>query len=83
MRVGERFAVETRDHYLVSDHHGRCTVIEFLDGKIQYHSGQGIPIRALTNSTYAQSIRAGGRRAFDSQIHSSLGAILYSCAATE
>ncbi len=45
------------DHYLVCDRSGTCAAIEFLDGKPVYHTGESLPVKALTNSTYEQSIR--------------------------
>lgn len=46
---------ETVDHYLVSDRGGDCAVIEFLNGKLVVHTGQSLPVAALTNSTYSES----------------------------
>ncbi len=43
-------------HYLVCDSTGTCASIEFLDGKLVYHTGEIMPINVLTNSIYAQSI---------------------------
>lgn len=45
-------------HYLVADATGDTAAIEFLDGKLVVHRGAAMPIRALTNSTYADSIAA-------------------------
>jgi choloylglycine hydrolase len=47
---------ETVDHYLVADRTGDCAVIEFLDGKMVFHTGQELPAAVLTNSTYSESI---------------------------
>jgi penicillin V acylase-like amidase (Ntn superfamily) len=47
---------ETVDHYLVADGTGDCAVIEFLDGRMVLHTSQGLPVAALTNSTYSESI---------------------------
>ncbi len=47
---------ETVDHYLVADGTGDCAVVEFLDGRMVFHTGQGLPVAALTNSTYSESI---------------------------
>jgi hypothetical protein len=46
---------ETVDHYLVADRTGDFAVIEFLDGKMVFHTGQDLPAAALTNSTYSES----------------------------
>ena len=48
---------ETVDHYLVADRQGNCAAIEFLDGQMVYHTGEKLPVKALTNSTYEGSIR--------------------------
>ncbi len=46
------------DHYLVCDRSGICATIEYLDGHAVYHSGETLPVKALTNSTYKQSLQA-------------------------
>ncbi|MBM3134720.1 MAG: linear amide C-N hydrolase [Chloroflexi bacterium] len=46
------------DHYLVCDRTGACATIEFLEGKLVYRTGEGLPVSALTNSTYHDSISA-------------------------
>jgi choloylglycine hydrolase len=46
------------DHYLVCDRPGDCAAIEFLEGKPVYHVGETLPVEALTNSTYEDSVRA-------------------------
>jgi choloylglycine hydrolase len=45
-------------HYLVADAAGDTAVLEFLDGKLVVHRGAAMPVRALTNSTYADSVAA-------------------------
>jgi penicillin V acylase-like amidase (Ntn superfamily) len=47
---------DTVDHYLVADRAGNCATIEFLDGQMVYHTRKTIPAKALTNSTYAESV---------------------------
>jgi choloylglycine hydrolase len=47
---------ETVDHYLVTDRIGDCAVVEFLNGEMLVHTGQSLPVAALTNSTYAESV---------------------------
>lgn len=49
---------DTVDHYLVSDRSGNCAVIEFLEGKMAYHSGESLPVKALTNTGYQDSVSA-------------------------
>jgi penicillin V acylase-like amidase (Ntn superfamily) len=43
-------------HFLVADSSGACAAIEFLGGKLVAHSGRTMPFRALTNSTYENSV---------------------------
>jgi penicillin V acylase-like amidase (Ntn superfamily) len=45
-------------HYLVTDATGDAAVVEFLDGKLAVHRGGAMPVRALANSTYADSVAA-------------------------
>jgi len=48
--------VQTVDHYLVADRMGNSAVIEFLDGEMVVHTGDDLPVSALTNSTYEDSL---------------------------
>ncbi len=43
-------------HYLVSDKTGNVVSIEFLDGKLVYHTGKTMPAKALANDTYSSSL---------------------------
>src|SRR5262249_57775137 len=45
-------------HYLVADASGDVATLEYLDGKLVVHRGATLPVRALTNSTYADSVAA-------------------------
>lgn len=45
-------------HYFVCDAAGACAALEFLGGRLVATSGPGMPVRALTNSTYAEASRA-------------------------
>jgi penicillin V acylase-like amidase (Ntn superfamily) len=61
-----RIASPTPLHYLVADRTGRAATVEFLDGRLVAHEGDGLPVAALANSTYEESLRfarqsAGGR----------------------
>ncbi len=51
-----RVAESAVDHYLVCDRTGACATIEFIDGELVYHTGESLPVAALTNSTYHDSI---------------------------
>jgi penicillin V acylase-like amidase (Ntn superfamily) len=46
-----------RLHFLVADAGGRRAVIEFIDGKMTVYEGGGLPVSALSNNGYAESIR--------------------------
>jgi choloylglycine hydrolase len=43
-------------HYFVCDATGACASVEFLEGKAVTHTGADMPVKALTNNTYADSI---------------------------
>jgi choloylglycine hydrolase len=43
-------------HYLVTDKEGNCITVEFIHGKTVYHTQEILPIKALTNSTYTESM---------------------------
>jgi choloylglycine hydrolase len=52
-------------HFLISDSEGNCVTIEFFDGNLHYRRGDNLPVKALTNSTYDESLakyNAGGPR---------------------
>lgn len=44
-------------HYLVADRQGQVATVEFLDGRMVAHTGDRLPVAALANSTYAESLR--------------------------
>lgn len=48
---------DTGDHYLICDAKGDCAAVEFLEGKMVVHRGEGLPLRALTNWTYASCLQ--------------------------
>jgi penicillin V acylase-like amidase (Ntn superfamily) len=43
-------------HFLVADRGGNCATIEFLGGQMVVHSGDGLPVAALANHPYAESL---------------------------
>jgi choloylglycine hydrolase len=43
-------------HYLVADRNGGCASFEFLDGKLVCHTREALPVKALTNNTYLDSL---------------------------
>jgi len=51
-----RIASDAKLHYLGCDPSGACAAVEYLDGRAVVSTGQGLPLRALTNDTYAGSM---------------------------
>jgi len=49
---------DTVDHYLVCDRTGDCAAIEFLGGQMVYRTDETMPVKALTNRLYDESVRA-------------------------
>jgi hypothetical protein len=45
-------------HYLVAGRSGAAATIEFLDGRMVVHTGERLPVAALTNSTYDVSVQS-------------------------
>jgi penicillin V acylase-like amidase (Ntn superfamily) len=45
-------------HYLVADRQGQVATVEFLDGRMVAHTGQKLPVAALANDPYADSLRS-------------------------
>lgn len=45
-------------HYMACDKRGDCAIIEFIDGKLVYHTKETMPVKVITNTdTYAESIK--------------------------
>lgn len=44
-------------HFLVADKSGNVATIEFLGGKMVVHKGERLPVRALANDTYENSMK--------------------------
>ena len=51
---------DTVDHYLVCDRSGACAAVEFLEGGTVYHTGNAMPVKALTNHAYLKAVAAWG-----------------------
>ena len=51
-----RIAGRSPLHYLVADRSGAVAVVEFLEGRMKTHTGASLPIAALTNDTYEESL---------------------------
>jgi choloylglycine hydrolase len=52
-------------HFLVCDITGGCATIELLEGRMVYHVGETLPVDALTNSTYEESVQAWHERSME------------------
>ena len=44
-------------HYLLADRLGNRAAVEFIEGKMVYHKNETMPVSALTNSTYEESVK--------------------------
>jgi choloylglycine hydrolase len=55
--------VEAQLHYFLCDARGSCATLEFLRGALVVSTADAMPVCAVTNSTYAASLRALGRPA--------------------
>ena len=62
-------------HYLVADATGDSAAIEFLDGKLVVHRGAAMPVRALANSTYADSVAAFERARSKGEVPTSVSSL--------
>jgi penicillin V acylase-like amidase (Ntn superfamily) len=49
---------DTVDHYLVCDRSGACAVVEFLEGRTVFHTGDALPVKVLTNYAYQKAVAA-------------------------
>jgi len=43
-------------HFIACDRKGNTAIIEFLDGKLVCHTGEELPVKAITNNTYDDSL---------------------------
>jgi choloylglycine hydrolase len=62
-------------HYLVADATGDVAALEFLDGKLVVHRGAAMPVRALANSTYADSVAAFERAKGKGEVPTSVSSL--------
>ncbi|MDF1795227.1 MAG: linear amide C-N hydrolase [Coxiellaceae bacterium] len=44
-------------HFMLNDAGGHTGVIEFLNGKVRAYTGKAMPLRALTNTPYAEALK--------------------------
>lgn len=58
-------------HFLVCDRSGHTAAIEFLNGKMVCHTGKDLPVQALANSTYEESLNCYNNN-WDTQYNPSL-----------
>jgi penicillin V acylase-like amidase (Ntn superfamily) len=49
---------DPQSHFLVCDRTGECATVEFLKGRTVYHSGDDLPVKALTNNAYRDAVKA-------------------------
>jgi penicillin V acylase-like amidase (Ntn superfamily) len=52
-----RVTSDAKVHYLACDKSGSCATFEILNGRPVIHSGASLPVRALANHTYEDSLR--------------------------
>lgn len=53
---GLRITSQVPLHYLVADRKGQVATVEFLNGHLVAHTGKDLPMAALANSTYDESL---------------------------
>jgi penicillin V acylase-like amidase (Ntn superfamily) len=53
---GLRITSQVPIHYLVADRKGQVATVEFLNGRMVAHTGKDLPMAALANDTYAESL---------------------------
>lgn len=46
----------TKIHFFAADSSGNCMVIEFIEGRMIYHTKESMTVKVITNSTYENSI---------------------------
>jgi len=54
IRIAPDYGVNV--HYFVCDSSGQSAVVEFLDGKMRSFAHDNLPVAAITNNTYEQSL---------------------------
>ena len=58
LRISQAYA---KVHYFMCDESSACATVEVLDGKMVVKTGLDLPIKALTNDTWADSAEYAGR----------------------
>jgi choloylglycine hydrolase len=51
-----RIAQSNPVHFFVGDSRGKAVTMEFIDGKLVYHTDDNLPVKVLTNHTYQKSL---------------------------
>lgn len=62
---GLRITSQVPLHYLVADRKGQVATVEFLDGRMVAHTGKDLPVAALANSTYDDSVAFARKQGAD------------------
>lgn len=62
-------------HYLFADATGDVAAVEFLEGRLVAHRGPTLPVRALANSTYSDSLAALGAATRRGDVPASLSSL--------
>ena len=67
-------------HFFTCDRNGDCVTVEGINGKIVYHSKMNMPVKALSNTPYADSLNAlnRGKPIYGNAYHSETRFILAS-----
>jgi len=60
--IDSKVRIITVDHYLITDRKGNSAVVEFLEGRMVVHTGEDLPVAALTNTKYTDSLQTWQRR---------------------
>ena len=56
LRISAKSDAVFKSHYFICDASGDSAVIEFLEGRLVYHQGSTMPVKVLTNTTYAKAL---------------------------
>jgi len=51
-----RVRLNLAEHFLFTDRHGNCAVVENVNGQLLVHSGENLPVAALANTDYSTSL---------------------------
>ena len=51
-----RVRLNLAEHFLFTDRHGNCAVVENVNGQLLVHSGENLPVASLANTDYSTSV---------------------------